>query len=1641
MAPAKRRAGKASACQKWSLGDLVLAKVKGFPAWPAKISKPEDWGQTHDPRKVFVYFFGTKEIGFCFPTDIQTFTLDLKNKLTAKCYGRTASDFTRAVEEICEEYDDLETEKRDVTPEIHKMKARTCIDSSNDSAEKMSFKDLKMHAPTHELEEVLKVQINDRIQKHRETTVKKNDLYTEVHRQVDGQKKRVNMGAGESKEKDASLIKPSDKKEEKIFSELTMGVKMQNSVATPKTNHMRSYLREEKATSHAEYHAKNDLSCPASAIGESEIKKVKSGFRRTLESESYVYDHKEKMAVTCPLLKENGTSSPDKAPTLGCSMTEHQFEQKGKITPQEFRDAHLATQSDHLEERKMVTNILANNFEYFNYDDTEGNSQFSGINDNAKEEQDFEDINASPILNDKKPTHFPFVSTEEGEKEVTDGVLQHNSILKKKRNLLKKHNPGTSVLNVNQEKMNVLTEEENVFELLSGTDHRKKRTQLLKGRKHKLKLDETLHLLKRARSHSEDEIAVMTEGLNTENISSTINNAGKNAIVDNDLYSHHMPFKSNDRMGSSSPQIEANSSHGEKSSFVLGKAMCLPPKADKYRLRSSLPGDEAALPPSKRRHRAQEAMSACVAEAATASNMTNGSDGQEDAWGISSHEKPFTECFDSERKLVHGNEDCMKRSHSSFPVEVTGTVVKKSVMFPDLHQSYGSLLSEPSNCLEKKQVNSKFEDLMTPIQRGKWQTLENGDLNVQPKISDRLSLSSHKKDEWKHNGMIASKLPSPKKQDGSEIILRRGNSPHQSPIKVHGAVRVDADEHENKSKSIKVKRSCVTPGKKNGGGLRKDQGPSGSDKHNQVSSGLDKHNQVPFGSDKHSQGHLPKHLAVRKNEQTSPSRSVVEPAVDRMVASSKSNLKINGPLMVKSERVSYSAELHLEKGSKLRDTHDSARELKLKTMSKDSDIALSSTSMKHLIAAAQAKRDQARSATMPQFVANEETVNSIPVFMSSPSPIRETSSHRCSPLQLHSASVPHEDAKNAFAGVESGSPRGNVDQWGLTDTMNLRSSEEGKISSEQKSVGGMLSGDTEAAVARDTFEGMLETLSRTKESIGRATRHAIDCAKYCIATEIVELLVQRLENESSFHRRIDLFFLVDSITQCSHSQKGIAGSSYIPAVQGALPRLLAAAAPTEGAARENRRQCLKVLRIWLERKILPESILRQYMNDIGSSNDDRAGGILPRRPRVERAVDDPMREIEGNLDEYGSNANFHLAGFSMSNVFEDEEEPCASDWKKSDDDLSVEPAEAQEDQTKSSTDPIDRHRHILEDVDGELEMEDVSPTSEYDPSSSKDYMVQPISQDIPHCSLSDQSNTCPPLPPGSPPLPEDPPPSPPPLPPSPPPPPPSSPPPPPPSSPPFVCQPLLPQPYVAPLNDTQAHVFSSQQPSHIVSNATMLDSVCHSSSGIPLSQIHPGQNVTSFNSPISFERLHGAAFTQQMQMNNINMSASQQSYRPPPPAIALSNQFSYVRAEIPVQRVWLDSLSARAPECEKQSAQEDQWKLVNNDRSTRPENQASIHQAGGCMTTLCTGSSFMQEATPGMFWQSGGAQYPCGAQIPAQNLMIRAPVCPMPNMDLGFNAYSDQVAVLTGGMVADQVLIQMLTSRSGISAANTWRPT
>ena len=88
---------------------------------------------------------------------------------------------------------------------------------------------------------------------------------------------------------------------------------------------------------------------------------------------------------------------------------------------------------------------------------------------------------------------------------VPNTSLHQNSILKKKKNLLKKHNLGLSTLpdrSDDEIKINICTEEENALEVLSGVDHRKKRTQI---KERKLNFDKHFHLVKRERIEAEDE--------------------------------------------------------------------------------------------------------------------------------------------------------------------------------------------------------------------------------------------------------------------------------------------------------------------------------------------------------------------------------------------------------------------------------------------------------------------------------------------------------------------------------------------------------------------------------------------------------------------------------------------------------------------------------------------------------------------------------------------------------------------------------------------------------------------------------------------------------------------------------------------------------------------------------------------------------------------------------------------------------------------------------------------------------------------------------------------------------------------------------------------------------------------------------
>ncbi|GAA0167903.1 transcription cofactor [Lithospermum erythrorhizon] len=439
----------------------------------------------------------------------------------------------------------------------------------------------------------------------------------------------------------------------------------------------------------------------------------------------------------------------------------------------------------------------------------------------------------------------------------------------------------------------------------------------------------------------------------------------------------------------------------------------------------------------------------------------------------------------------------------------------------------------------------------------------------------------------------------------------------------------------------------------------------------------------------------------------------------------------------------------------------------------DSKISDPVTSMKHLIAAAQAKKREA----------HLQNLNSNAFFpMATHAEAARSSPSSISPiLPLGFSSILRPDAQGLQAHSVSPSSSSDVQRLSTTIQHEIEQCEDKKIESGNCVTESSLSGGTEAAVARDAFEGMIETLSRTKESIGRATRLAIDCAKYGIASEVIELLIRKLQSESSMHRKVDLFFLVDSITQCSNNHKGIAGASYIPIVQAALSRLLGAAAPPGAAACENRRQCLKVLRLWQERQILPEAFLKPFMDEIGVTNDETSSGLSLRRPsRVQRAFDDPIREMEGMLvDEYGSNATFQLAGFLSTHAFDDND----------DDDDEIMPTifynELTErspgehtpvsiDAENQSVTPNERRHCILEDVDGELEMEDVSvpfkDEMEDVPVSLEDEMqdvsvplkderqsyvcaTTEVAASDTYLEMSSNNSELPPLPEGSPPLP------------------------------------------------------------------------------------------------------------------------------------------------------------------------------------------------------------------------------------------------------------------------------------------------
>ncbi|KAJ3689239.1 hypothetical protein LUZ61_018403 [Rhynchospora tenuis] len=302
------------------------------------------------------------------------------------------------------------------------------------------------------------------------------------------------------------------------------------------------------------------------------------------------------------------------------------------------------------------------------------------------------------------------------------------------------------------------------------------------------------------------------------------------------------------------------------------------------------------------------------------------------------------------------------------------------------------------------------------------------------------------------------------------------------------------------------------------------------------------------------------------------------------------------------------------------------------TMERDLVSEDRDTSMKHLIAVAQAVRKQVHS---------HGPSITIPASLSMPHGLLGTSSgsSQLFPISQPGSAVQAIKSMHISPSLVS-SPANPMDP----EHMNLSSP--------------VYRSESDEAAAKELFEGALEALTRTKDSIARATRQAMECAKFGITNEIMEHLLSKMEVEPSFHRRVDLLFLVDSITQCSNVQKGFAGETFIQTVQSVLPRLLIAAAPAGAAGRENRRQCLEVLRLWMERKIMPEPLLKKCIADLKKDDPVVDFSSMRRPTRAERNIDDPIRDMEDGflVDEYGSNVSIGLPSLLTSNFFEEDEE-------------------------------------------------------------------------------------------------------------------------------------------------------------------------------------------------------------------------------------------------------------------------------------------------------------------------------------------------------------------------------------------------
>nr|XP_023886611.1 protein HUA2-LIKE 3 isoform X1 [Quercus suber] len=1307
MAPSRRKGSSkaAAARRQWKVGDLVLAKVKGFPAWPAKVGEPQSLGFAADWKKVVVHFFGTKpeQIGFCNPADVEAFTEEKKQSLLVKRNGRSA-DFLRAVQEIIDSYEKLK--KQDLVNDLNSADevAPAKVGNSADLAANFKSND-QTEAPEINQNSHLKTSF---------TTTDKNDSSVLVEDDL------AAAPAGALLDKEA------------------LGEESIDTAAVTATPLLTTYSSKKRSS----------LIQPQSCATHRKAQRSRSSSRlETRRSRTFT--------MSC---NDGGNNAGDKSANV---VREGSLRRNKRI-----RKSPDASESDDVDSAAFVSNGSVE----------ENSSEIATVDSDT-----FSLNEGSTIESGCKLEHSDtVVECLDGDVELSKGLdLEIKAIvIKKKRKPSRKRVTNDSAVPpaTLDKEMGLEAGVQNTS-INSQRDFEKMNERCLKEDG-----DEHLPLVKRARvrmgksSSAEEEFNSSSQ---TEE--RTIKESTVNPSEQISMHEKHDDDSVTDRnsllVNGALDNVLSPSKHCTQVSMNRPQ----PWKVKKEQSFGCSMDGEAALPPSKRLHRALEAMSANAAEEGQACN----------------------EASPTLKTVVSG---CcispMKRS----PHVAVESKARTCLGLPSMG-SLGNISSQV--------CGSEFSTSRSPII-----SEENCKLSMEVDLCNQpVEFSEIPKHEFSEDVFPDARDDIDGKDISGSFVSHavRTADPTQSASYVSPSL----DERQANLSFNGTSIDPLLP--------PKDEGDVENVELTNCKAEIS--DKEIDNSDKMGMSSCPascpneSHKVSPRNDTIMHRYSADDPGCEDNVCllmpSVDDKSKVNGMCEVVKEVKHY----HTPEGPSSNSFSDDH------LGEKDISVIRSSPSLTDA-------GDSLAQASPPH------TSNCHMSTSDSSNIVQNNGS--CSPdVHLH-----HK--KTSFAPL--------VDE---------EEKLESAVTQKPKSIGR----HGEAPVALSSFEGQLGTLTRTKESIGRATRIAIDCAKFGVAAKVVEILVRNLETESSLHRRVDLFFLVDSITQCSRNLKGDVGGIYPSAIQAVLPRLLSAAAPPGSTGHENRKQCLRVLRLWLERRILPESVVRHHMRELDSlSGSSSAGPYARRSARTERALDDPVREMEGMLvDEYGSNSSLQLPGFCMPRMLKDDDDGSDSDGESFEAVTPEHNSEAREEH--ESIPSIEKHRHILEDVDGELEMEDVAPC-EIETSSS--FHVAEVN------AIQTSNNQCEqhvPLP-FAPPLPQDVPPSSPPL--------PSSPPPPPPPPPPVPSA----------MSDSYANG---------VDKHNMRDNIVQSVAQEPVAQ-RVDQTIR-YRSPewrdpstqmaesasCSFSNFSGQAVNNGQQTNGATLHNKNYGLRPPHPAP--SNQFSYFHGD------------------------------------------------------------------------------------------------------------------------------------------------